>query len=158
MEVVDSKVFSVFDYLYSQYREQRWKYLKDKKRVSEYDSENLIYNLLLDILKDHTKYGVQCFTPLRMIVKDHSGLSEEEIRYLSNPNTHIDFLIYNKLSKLPVVAVEVDGYSYHKEGTDQHERDLKKDHILEVVGIPIVRLNTTGSGEKEKVLSAIGLE
>ena len=158
MEVIDSKVFSVFDYLYSQYREQRWKYLKDKKRVSEYDSENLIYNLLLDILKDHTEYGVQCFTPLRMIVKDHSGLTEEEIRYLSNPNTHIDFLIYNKLSKLPVVAVEVDGYSYHKEGTDQHERDRKKDHILEVVGIPIVRLNTTGSGEKEKVLSAIGLE
>ena len=158
MEVIDSKVFSVFDYLYSQYREQRWKYLKDKKRVSEYDSENLMYNLLLDILKDHTEYGVQCFTPLRMIVKDHSGLSEEEIRYLSNPNTHIDFLIYNKLSKLPVVAVEVDGYSYHKEGTDQYERDLKKDHILKVVGIPIVRLNTTGSGEKEKVLSAIGLE
>ena len=158
MEVIDSKVFSVFDYLYSQYREQRWKYLKDKKRVSEYDSENLMYNLLLDILKDHTEYGVQCFTPLRMIVKDHSGLSEEEIRYLSNPNTHIDFLIYNKLSKLPVVAVEVDGYSYHKEGTDQHERDMKKDHILEVVGIPIVRLNTTGSGEKKQVLSALGIE
>jgi superfamily I DNA and/or RNA helicase len=157
MEVVDSKVFSVFDYLYSQYREQRWKYLKNKNRISQYDSENLIYNLLLEVLEDHTEYGVQCFTPLRMVVKDHSGLSEEEIRYLRNPNTHIDFMIYNKLSKLPVVAIEVDGYSFHKEGTDQHERDLKKDHILEVVGIPIVRLNTTGSGEKEKILSVIGM-
>ena len=158
MEVIDSKVFSVFDYLYSQYREQRWKYLKDKKRISQYDSENLIYNLLLEILKDHTEYGVQCFTPLRMVVKDHSGLSEEEIRYLSNPNTHIDFLIYNKLNKHPVVAIEVDGYSYHKEGTEQHERDVKKDHILKVVGLPIVRLNTTGSGEKKQVLSALGIE
>ena len=93
-----------------------------------------------------------------MVVKDHSGLSEEEIRYLSNPNTHIDFLIYNKLNKHPVVAIEVDGYSYHKEGTEQHERDVKKDHILEAVGIPIVRLNTTGSGEEHRVLSAMGLE
>ncbi len=157
MEVVDSKVFSVFDYLYSQYREQRWKYLKDKKLISQYDSENLIYNLLMDILKDHTEYGVQCFTPLRMVVRDCTGLSEEEIRYLNNPNTHLDFMIYNKLSKLPVLAIEVDGYSYHKEGTTQHDRDMKKDHILDVVGIPIVRLNTTGSGEKEKILNAIGL-
>lgn len=157
MEVTDSKVYSVFDYLYSQYREQRWKYLKGKKQISQYDSENLIYNLLLDILKDHTEYGVQCFTPLNMVVKDCSGLSEEEIRYLKNPNTHLDFMIYNKLSKQPVLAIEVDGYSFHKEGTDQHERDLKKNHILEVVGIPIVRLNTTGSGEAEKILKAIGI-
>ena len=152
MEIVDSKVYSIFDYLYSQYREQRWNYLKNKRKVSQYDSENLTYNLLLDILGGYPEYGVQCFAPLSMVVKDLSGLSEEEVRYASNPATHLDFLIYNKVTKQPVAAVETDGYKYHKEGTDQHERDLKKDHILGVVGIPIVRLNTTGSNEREKVL------
>ena len=29
-------------------------------------------------------------------------------------NTHIDFLIYNKISKIPLLVVEVDGYKYHQ--------------------------------------------
>lgn len=32
-----------------------------------------------------------------------------------NPAVHLDFLIYNRISKKPVLAVEVDGYEYHKE-------------------------------------------
>lgn len=41
-------------------------------------------------------------------------------------NTHIDFLIYNKISKIPLLAVEVDGYKYHQEGNKQKERDILK--------------------------------
>ena len=158
MEVVDSKIYSVFDYLYSQYREQRWKYLRNKKRISQYDSENLTYNMLLEILKDYPEYGVQCFEPLSMVIRDLSKLSEEEVRYALNPATHLDFLVFNKLSKQPVAAIETDGYIYHKVGTVQHERDMKKNHILEQSGLNLVRLNTTGSNEKEKVLKALGLE
>lgn len=155
MEVRESRVYSVFDFLYSQYREQRWKYLKNKKRVSEYDSENLTYNLLLDILQDYSDYGILCFIPLFMIIRDLSKLTEEEIRYALNPATHVDFLVYNRLSKLPLAAVETDGYMYHKEGTAQHERDEKKNRILEACGLSLVRLNTTGSNEREKILSAL---
>ena len=155
MEVRESRVYYVFDFLYSQYREQRWKYLQNKKRVSEYDSENLTYNLLLDILQDYSDYGVLCFIPLFMIIRDLSKLTEEEIRYALNPATHVDFLVYNRLSKLPIAAVETDGYMYHKEGTAQHERDEKKNRILEACGLPLVRLNTTGSNEREKILSAL---
>ncbi len=158
MEVIDSKVYSVFDFLYSQYREQRWKYLRNKKRISEYDSENLTYNMLLEILKDYPEYGVQCFEPLSMVIRDMSKLSDEEVVYALNPSTHLDFLIYNKLSKLPIAAIETDGYAFHKVGTVQHERDLKKNHILEVAGLKLVRLNTTGSNEKERVLKALGIE
>ncbi|WRK55048.1 hypothetical protein SD457_09625 [Coprobacillaceae bacterium CR2/5/TPMF4] len=43
-----------------------------------------------------------------------------------NPATHIDFLIYNTVSKKPVLAIEVDGYDYHKENTVQASRDLMK--------------------------------
>ena len=67
----------------------------------------------------------------------------------ANINTHIDFLIYNRVSKQPVLAIETDGYTFHKSGTNQSERDIKKDRILELYGIPLVRLSTIGSNEKK---------
>ena len=33
--------------------------------------------------------------------------------------------------------------------------DLKKDHILELYGLPLLRLKTNESGEKEKVITAL---
>lgn len=47
----------------------------------------------------------------------------------SHHNTHIDFLIYNKISKIPLLAVEVDGYKYHKKDNKQKERDILKNNI-----------------------------
>lgn len=158
MEVVDSQVYSVFDYLYSQYREKRRAFLRGKARISEYDSENLTYTVLCDILKDHSEYGVVCHEPLAMIIRDVSKLSDDEMKYALNPATHVDFLIFNKLSKQPVAAIETDGYMYHKEGTTQYERDKKKDHILELCGLTLIRLSTNGSGEKERILGVLGLE
>ena len=113
--------------------------------------------LLVECLKDYPDYGIVCFEPLSMIVRDISALSEEEIRYAMHPSTHIDFLIYNRFSQYPVLAIEIDGYSFHKEGTEQHERDKKKDHILEVCGIPLIRLKTNESNEKDRIIQALGL-
>ena len=67
-----------------------------------------------------------------------------------NSPTHLDFLIFNKISKKAFLAVEVDGYSFHKAGTKQAERDKIKNTILEKYGIPYLRFATNGSGEKEK--------
>lgn len=50
-----------------------------------------------------------------------------------------------------VIAVEVDGYFYHKEGTTQERRDRLKDKILAQYDIPLLRLNTLDSDEKEKL-------
>jgi very-short-patch-repair endonuclease len=69
-----------------------------------------------------------------------------------NSATHLDFLIYNRVSKKPILAIEVDGFHYHKKGTVQSERDKKKNHILELYGIPFLRFSTNGSGEKENLL------
>ena len=51
--------------------------------------------------------------------------------------------------KKPVLAVEVDGYEYHKADTVQASRDLLKDHILDFYEIPLLRFKTNGSREKE---------
>ena len=72
-----------------------------------------------------------------------------------NPATHLDFLIYNRIGKKPVLAIEVDGYEFHKKDTMQASRDLLKNHIMEMYGIPLLRFKTNGSGEKEKIIEVL---
>ena len=148
--VIASKIHSIFDYLYEQYTDARIAYLKKHKKISEYDSENLTFALIEDILQENINMchlNIICHLPLYMLIQDYSLLNTEESKYAANINTHIDFLIYNRVSKQPVLAIETDGYMYHKSGTRQAERDVKKDHILELYGIPLVRLSTIGSNE-----------
>lgn len=152
--VSTSKIHSIFDYLYEQYTDARIAYLKKHKKISKYDSENLTFALLEDILKENINMrhlNIICHLPLYMLIQDYSLLSDEESKYASNINTHIDFLIYNRVSKQPILAIETDGYMYHKSGTRQSERDVKKDHILKLYGIPLVRLSTIGSNEKKNI-------
>lgn len=150
--VSTSKIHSIFDYLYEQYTDARIAYLKKHKKISEYDSENLTFALLEDILRENINMrhlNIICHLPLYMLILNYSLLNEEESKYAANINTHIDFLIYNRVSKQPVLAIETDGYTYHKSGTSQSERDIKKDRILSLYGIPLIRLSTIGSNEKK---------
>lgn len=156
--VTESKLASIFDYLYEQYTEQRMAFIRWHPRISEYDSENLTYTMLNEVIASGARYcvlKVLCHVPLRQVVKDTSMMSEDELKYASNYNTHLDFLIVNNVSKRPVLAVETDGYSYHNSKTTQHQRDLKKDHILSSYGLPLLRLSTKGSNEKDKVAAML---
>lgn len=149
--VSTSKIHSIFDYLYEQYTDARIAYLSKHKKVSEYDSENLTFALIKDILQEDVNrhhLNTICHLPLYMLIQDYTLLDEEEKKYATNINTHIDFLIYNRVSKQPVLAIETDGYSFHKTGSDQSKRDIKKDRILQLYEIPLVRLSTIGSNEK----------
>ncbi len=152
--VTDSKLASIFDYLYTQYTEQRMAFLKSHPQISEYASENLTYALLNHILSSETRYNclkVLCHVPLQQVVKNTDFLSAEEKKYAANYRTHLDFLIINRVSKLPILAIETDGYSYHNDSTIQHKRDLMKNHILSTYGLPLLRLSTKGSGERERI-------
>ena len=156
-ELNNSKVYSVFDYYYKQYNDERRAYLSKHKKVSEYDSENLMYSLLDDILSDgkYTSFDVLVHYPLNNLVKSTYGFTDGEIQYAMNPLTHIDFLIYNKLNKIPVLAIEVDGYAFHKDGTKQAERDELKNSILDKITIPLLRLRTNESDERKKIIAAL---
>ena len=156
-EVVESKIYSIFDYLYKQYTEERIALLRKHKKVSEYDSENLMYSLIEEII-DNNKYSsldIVCHFPLNMLIKNLELLNEQECQYAMNPATHLDFLIYNRIGKKPVLAVEVDGYEYHKEDTVQASRDSLKNHIMELYEIPLLRFKTNGSGEREKIIKML---
>lgn len=156
-EVKDSNVYSIFDYLYKQYDKKRILYLKKHKKISEYDSENLMYLLMEEIIADsrYSDLDVVCHYPLKMLIQNTALLNEEEYKYAMNPLTHLDFLIYNKIGKKPVLAIEVDGYKYHEEYTVQSSRDLLKDHLLELYDIPLLRFKTNGSKEKEIIIDML---
>ena len=64
---------------------------------------------------------------------------------------YVDFLLFNQMDKQPVLAIEVDGTGFHEVGSKQAERDIKKNSILEKCAVPLLRLRTDGSGEKEKI-------
>ena len=156
--VTESKLASIFDYLYEQYTEQRMAFLESHPQISEYASENLTYALIGEVLASDAAYNclkVLCHIPLRQVVKDTSMMSAEELKYASNYSTHLDFLIINRVSKQPVLAIETDGYSYHNDETEQHQRDLMKDHILSSYGLPLLRLSTKGSSEREKIITSL---
>lgn len=159
--ITESRIFSIYDMLYKQYDAIRFEYLKNHPKISEYDSENLTYALLEDIFKSNPSYSsldVLCHYPLNLLISDYSPLSDVEKKYASHYSTHIDFLIYNKVTKKPLLAIEVDGWAYHQDGSKQGERDKLKNHILPLYGIGILRLSTTGSDERnliEKELYAI---
>lgn len=150
-EVIESKTKSIYDMLYKENRKQRMEYLKNKNRVSDYDSENITYNLIEEVIKENNfdNLDIVVHIPLMDILASDELLNEEEKLYANNNWTHIDFVIFNKMDKKMVLAIEVDGYYYHKEGTRQQERDKLKDRILEKYEVPLIRFNTTGSGEKK---------
>lgn len=151
LEIVQSKLKSIYDLLYKDNYKARLKYLKDKKKISKYNSENITYNVVLEVIKElrYDNLDVISHIPLMDLFSDFELLSEEEKKYASNESTHVDFVVYNKLDKRMILGIEVDGYEYHKEGTKQSNRDKLKNSIFNKYDVPLIRLNTTGSNEKE---------
>ena len=82
-------------------------------------------------------------------------LTEEETTYARNPLTHVDFLLFRRMDKSPLLAIEVDGATFHAAGSVQAGRDEKKDRIFEQCHIPLLRLRTDGSGEAEHIEQAL---
>lgn len=156
-KIINSEVHSIFDYLYKGYEEKRRALLSEQKNKSAFDSENLMYILIKEVLsKDQfSQYDVVLHFSLRNLLLDYSKLNAEEERYARHHASHIDFLIYNKLGKNPVLAIEVDGYEYHKKQSRQSERDTMKNVILTNYGIPLLRFSTTGSGESERLINTL---
>ena len=152
-EVRQSEVSSVFDLLYKQYTSQRLDSLANKPVVSDYISENLFYNTLMEAI---TALGlvhidVLCHYPVVRFISDWSVLTEEEKAFASNRLSHVDFLVYNSLTKRPLLVIEVDGWYYHKRQGGQVTRDALKDKLLAKFGLPLHRILTTDTVNVESL-------
>jgi len=157
LEIVHSKIYSVFDYLYKSYREKRNELLRKQKKISEYDSENLMYGLISKVLGEEkfTRFDVATHIPLRMILRDMNILTADETEYAQNILTHVDFLIFDKIGKTPKLVIEVDGTRYHAKGTRQAERDEMKNRILEKYELSYMRFRTDESDEYKRLTTAL---
>lgn len=152
-ETIDSEIYSVFDLLYRSYSKKLLKELKSSKKVSKYQSEILMNNVIDKILSlpEFQNLSHVLHQPLRMLIKDTSKLTQEERKYALNVLTHTDFVIFNKVDKKPVLVVEVDGHAYHANNPIQLKRDRMKDSILKKYNIPVIRMETTGSNEETRL-------
>lgn len=155
-EVTESKIHSIFDLLYKQYTKERDEFLAKHKKVSIYVSENLAYVCIKKCLSDIGVLTIDfvIHVPLLDFVKITDEFTDEEIRFIRT-DAHVDFLIYNKMDKKPILAIEVDGFKYHKQNFKQINRDQIKNIILEKIGLPLLRLSTTGANEEERIKSKI---
>lgn len=156
-EIFNSRVNSVFDLLYSQKTKEKQIALAHKRKVSKFDSENLISALLEDILdKDrYHRYDFISGYPLNILIPENAPIDNIEYDFVHRSWSHVDFLIYDKVTHSPLFAIEVDGTSFHFEGSDQFKRDRIKDSALRKVGLPLLRLSTDGSGEREKIIQML---
>ena len=112
-----------------------------------------------------TEGVVKCFVVLKSFINDlvkirvRDGMrlfrKIKEARYASNPLTHLDFLLFNKMDKKPIMAIEIDGTRYHAEGSRQAERDALKNSVMEKCGIPLLRLRTNESGEEKRIIEKL---
>lgn len=152
-EVIKSQVYSVFDLLYSSYSDKVRAEMKDIKNVSEYQSENLMNAVIEKVLAEpeFQNLSVVLHQPLKMLIKDPIYLTEYEIKYAMNILTHNDFVIFNKIDKMPILAIEVDGHAYHANNPKQLMRDNMKDGILEKYSIPMLMVKTIESGEEARL-------
>lgn len=125
--------------------------------ISKYPSENIAYRMIRDVLKICPSLDVFFEYPMNHLIRDFSKIADNQalLSYAKHPSTHIDFLITNRISKTPVLAIEIDGANFHKQESVQTERDRMKDCILERYGIDYVRFSTKGSNEREQLESKL---
>ncbi|WP_340673726.1 AAA domain-containing protein [Brevibacillus agri] len=154
--ITQSQLISVFDLLYSEYSE-RLRDLQSRlsfnsKLKSRFKSEKIIELVLFDLLKEG---AYKCFTFCRQvylkdIFKDTELLGDAEQKYVKN-RASFDFVIYDVMNKQPLLAIEVDGFAFHRNNPQQLERDELKNNICRKYQLPLLRLPTTGSDEEKKI-------
>ena len=159
-EVKESKLHSVFDLLYKQYTAERLAHEATHPSVSNHLSENLVYEVLVKAIADLNLINAEvlCHYPLSRLIGDWSLLSEEEKAFAESPFSHVDFLIYNSLTKQPLQTIEVDGWHFHQKSDVQKSRDILKDQLLTKFGLCPHRISTTDTMNLETIKKIINIK
>lgn len=155
--IVKGKICSVFDLLYKEYNKVFATFIESNNNIKGSAAEIIIHKLLqTEILLPNSRYSSIDMAreyKLRDLIRTYELLSEDEVAFIKH-NARLDFLLYSKIDKTPILAIEVDGVSFH-DNELQRERDNKKNHILEIIGLPLLRLSTDGHSEKVKITESL---
>jgi hypothetical protein len=155
-DAVDSLVVSVFDLLYRAYSQRLRPLAARLRKELKYPSEDIIWTVLHDIIAEqryaHMTAGPQVL--LRNLLPDLRRLTLAQRAYIQH-RASVDFVVYNRVTNQPLLAIEVDGFAFHENSPDQRARDTLKDEILDAHQMPLLRLPTTGSREHQRIRQAL---
>lgn len=150
-EIVESQIVSVFDLLYKQYSGKLDELSKNLLNRRKYKSENIMDTILnKEFLKEEYadyEYIGECL--LRDLLKNIENLTQREKQYINN-RASVDFVIFDKMSKKPMLLIEVDGFAFHANNPEQLERDQLKDSIAIKNNLKLIRFETGGKAYDEK--------
>ena len=155
-EVVDSGVVSVFDLLYGAYSQRLRPLAARLRKELKYPSEDIIWTVVHDIIAEQ-RYMHMAVTPqvlLRNLLPNLGSLTPAQRAYIQH-RASVDFVVYNRVTNQPLLAIEVDGFAFHENNPDQRARDALKDEILRAHQMPLLRLPTTGSREHQRIRQAL---
>lgn len=155
--IIKGSICSVFDLLYKEYNKVFSPFLLSNKNIRGSAAEIVIYKLLSEnILLSNIQFSsIDMVREYRLsdLIRDFQPFSRDELNFIRN-NSRLDFLLYNKIDKTPVLAIEVDGVAFH-DNEIQRARDSKKNRILEVIKLPLLRLSTDGHNEEARIIESL---
>lgn len=145
-QVTESGVLSVFDLLYQEYSERLSEFASRVHGGSKYKSENIVWTLLNDVLKDPAYDLLEVVSQVRLrdLMPDTDRLNERQKKFVRSTSA-VDFAIYHKVSKRMLLAIEVNGTEYHEDNPEQQARDELKAQIISVYGADMLSLRTNDS-------------
>jgi hypothetical protein len=155
-EIVDSAVISVFDLLYRAYSQRLLPLAARLRKELKYPSEDIVWTVLHDIIAE-PEYAHLTVSPqvlLQNLLPSLVRLTPEQTAYVRH-RASVDFVVYNRVTNQPLLAIEVDGFAFHENNPDQLARDKLKNEILAAHQLQLLRLPTTGSGEHQKIRQAL---
>jgi Protein of unknown function (DUF2726) len=122
----------------------------------KYKSEDIIWTALQDILAEdrYAHLTVSYQVLLRNLLVDLSRLTPRHEAFVRH-RASVDFVVYNRVTNYPLLAIEVDGFAFHENNPDQLKRDTLKNEIFQIYQMPLLRLATTGSGEDQRIRQAL---
>lgn len=155
-DVVDSMVISVFDLLYNAYSRRLRPLAARLRKELKYQSEDIIWTVLHDIIAEqrYAHLTVSSQVLLRNLLPALGRLTPAQLAYIRH-RASVDFVVYNRVTNQPLLAIEVDGFAFHENNRDQRARDALKDQILDAHQMPLLRLPTTGSREQQQIRQAL---
>lgn len=157
--IIESNIVSVFDLLYQKYSSKLIPLKAKMDQSARYKSEEAI-NVLLDEIFKEPKYNRYIYVRqmlLRNLLNNVDLLTPDELKFVNN-RASLDFVVYYRQDKACALVIEVDGFTYHENNPEQLRRDALKDSILAKYEVPILRLATNGSSERERIQKVLEWE
>ena len=111
-------------------------------------SEKIFFRFLQETPAIYNKYYIFSQVNLDKLVTMPKGLENNPMYYNKINKKSVDFVLYDKVSLSPKVAIELDGSSH--EIKTRQERDRFVDLVFEKIGLPLVHITRNDAGYSER--------